>query len=71
MFFARTDDAGALHSRLSSDTGWEVLGKWGVCQKYGVARVGMLFWEVKSAVIGLKQEGSQTWNLSFGMHDER
>lgn len=71
MFFARTDGAGTLLSRLSSDSGWGVLGKWGVCQKYGVERVGVLFWEMESALIGLKQEGSQTWNLSFGMHDER
>lgn len=63
MVFARTD--GAL-SRLSSGASWEVLEKWSVCQNCGVERAGMLFWVVKSSVKGLKQEGSQTWSLSFG-----
>lgn len=65
VFFARTDGAGTLLSQLSSDAGWEALGRWGGCQKYGLERVGMLFWEVKSALIVLKQVGSQIWNLSL------
>lgn len=37
----------------------------GCVSEVWVERVGMLFWEVKSAVIGLKQEGPHTWSLSF------